>query len=54
VEDASDDDFFLAASLTGGVLTFGMATKAPGKSSHVRGEALFQLMIDHLGAGNSG
>jgi hypothetical protein len=51
-EDASDDDFFLSATLASGVVTFGIATKASGKTSHVRGEDLFQLMVDHFGAAN--
>jgi hypothetical protein len=52
MEDGADDDFFLSATLVGGVVTFGIATKAAGKSSPVKGEDLFQLMIDHFGASN--
>jgi hypothetical protein len=52
MEDGTDADFFLSARLSGGVVTFGIATKAAGKSSSVKGEDLFQLMIDHFGASN--
>jgi len=52
MEDGADDDFFLSATLAGGVVTFGIVTEVPGKSQPVRGEALFQLMIDHFGASN--
>ncbi len=52
MEDASDDDFYLSASLAVGVAQFGLTTELPGKRSPIRGEELFLLMVEHFGPAN--
>lgn len=47
-----DDDFLLSAKLVKGVVTYGIATRLPGKSAGISGEAMFDLMIGWIGKDN--
>ena len=51
--DSTDDRFYIAGSLKGGVITFSfVAELADGTRGTVRGGEFFQAMVNHFGLGN--